>query len=213
MLNYYNLNQPKTVASKHHGKLARIQSDRQKKSDHLSPLTKLNNVRVSSSNVVSLPPIKFISYEEALQSTMTTPAEKAALRLKLNGSTSNASLERKNIAASSSKILPFSNGMALDITTQSSHKWTKDQNKKLNDIYIESRKPLPNDNEVWKSHLRMIAIKFRAYHPERQLDDVINHLQNMIRFRKIKEPSETEYWNQFALTKINNISTSSKVNI
>ncbi len=83
----------------------------------------------------------------------------------------------------------------------SSNRWSEPERLFLLDLYRELEKPKIPNVELWKIYYSRLADRFRALHPGRKQQEIIQKLEDMISKKQIKDEREVKYWSKVRTNK------------
>ena len=178
----YGLSTPKVVLSKNHGKLARLRSSR--KEDHL----KANAYNAIMKRRPELPSISAFT-DTTLRFLSSSSSTNQSLALTRSSSrtqvTTSHTTNTTTTTSSSSRV-------TNKINKTSKHKWQSEELDKLSQIYLDNKRPLPPDSTVRSDFLNRLVTKFLIYYPYRDKEEVVNKLNEMIRFNTLRRGQNYE---------------------
>lgn len=80
-------------------------------------------------------------------------------------------------------------------TDYSHHKWTKEEMKKLNIIYLELEKPKHSSEKKWEIYLEEFSNTFLLFFDTKSKQEIIDKIKELYISRQFKEEGEEVYWN------------------
>lgn len=82
--------------------------------------------------------------------------------------------------------------------TVTKHRWSLEERKLLNMLYLDIPRPQYNKKELWKFYYETMSQRFQQFHPQRSLNEIAEKIEDMLLKRQMKEAGELTYWEKAA---------------
>lgn len=73
-------------------------------------------------------------------------------------------------------------------------KWTSQEKRKINDLYLEIERPAANSTVSWNLYYQMFVVRFLESYPNHNANEVRMKVEQMLALRQVKMSGEEEYW-------------------
>jgi len=82
------------------------------------------------------------------------------------------------------------------VKTHTKHRWSLEERKLLNMLYLDIPRPQYNKKELWRFYYEQMSRRFQQFHPTRSLSDISEKIEDMLLKRQMKEVGELSYWEE-----------------